>query len=77
MDLRSIKSRIDRLLDELEPEGPPTCVIVLPDCGHGPDGDDRPFPRMNRAGQAAVIIYDPSAGAPSSEEIDRLVKGAP
>ena len=47
-------------------------ILLLPDCDHGPDADERPFPRVNRWGSTAVIVYRLEDGQPSSEEITAL-----
>ena len=78
MDLKAIKHRIDRLLEtQGPPDGPPECVVLLPENGHGPDADDDlPLPRIAwRNSKAACILYDVKAGQPPTADIDRLLAG--
>jgi hypothetical protein len=77
MDLRTIRSRIDRLLEaQGPPDGPPECVVLLPENGHGPDADDDlPLPRIAwRNSKAACIVYRIEDGQPSTEDIARMVR---
>jgi hypothetical protein len=60
----------------------PTAIICLParqrsddDPREYPNEDRGPFPIVRRMGACATIIYDPSVGAPSSEEIARHLAG--
>jgi hypothetical protein len=80
MDLRSLKSRIDRLFEEQgTPFGPPSAIFLLPGKdGHGPAAEEKlPLPRLAwRNAKAACILYDAEAGQPSAEAIDRLIEGA-
>jgi hypothetical protein len=72
MDLRTLKNRIDRLLEtQGPPDGPPECVVLLPENGRGPDSD-APYPRVQRVGRVVVITY--LGEQPSRDEIEQLLK---
>jgi len=76
MDLRTIRSRIDRLLEAQGPvNGPPSTVILLPSNGHGPDADDDwPLPRIAwRNSKAACIVYRIEDGQPTPEVLRQLI----
>jgi hypothetical protein len=77
MDLRNLKARINRLLeDQSPPIGPPACIVLLPGKdGRGPAADEgKPLPRIAwRNRRAACIFYDQDAGQPSREEIAELL----
>jgi len=75
MDLKSLRSRLDRLLEtQGPPSGPPECVGLLPENFRGP-ASDAPYPRIERAGQAAVITYLVTDGQPTPEAIRQLIDG--
>ena len=75
MNLIALKLRLQRLLAaQTAALDPPTALVILPDDERGPDTDARPFPRANRVGSAAIVVYDPHAGPPTTEEITRLVQ---
>ena len=78
-NLRSLKSRIARLLEHQGPaDGPPECLVFLPACGRTPEGDrDLPLPRLAwRSAKAACVLFDPTLGQPAREEVRRLIDGA-
>ena len=76
MDLRSLKTRINRLL-EAQGGGnePPSAVLLVPENGRGPRSDT-PYPRVFRTGKAAVIMYLPTDGQPDGATIARLIEKA-
>jgi hypothetical protein len=47
---------------------------LLPENFRGPDSD-APYPRIERAGQAAVITYLVTDGQPTPEAIRQLIDG--
>jgi hypothetical protein len=79
MDLRTLRTRINRLLEaQGPPDGPPACIVVMPGKdGRGPASDaGLPLPRIAwRNSKAAVVLYDPESGRqPTSAEIAKLLE---
>ena len=75
MDLRRIRNRLDELLAAHAGENePPSTIVLLPENFRGP-ASDAPYPRIARAGQAAVITYLVTDGQPTPEAIRQLIDG--
>ncbi len=73
--LAGIRARLDELLSERHSSnGPPSCVILLPENHRGPDYDGL-WPYVRRMGACATIIYKVEDGKLSSEVIRQLVDG--
>jgi len=72
--LKSLHSRLDRIAATMTPpeEGRPLAVAVLPENFRGPPSD-APYPRVQRAGNAATITYLLEDGAPDSAAIVALL----
>ena len=71
--LSAIRARIDQLLeDHGEENGPPSCVILLPENDRGPDYAG-PWPYVRRMGGCATVIYRIEDGQPTPEVIRQLV----
>jgi hypothetical protein len=77
MDIRTLRTRLNRLLEAQGPPiGPPGCVVLMPGKdGRGPVSDNGlPLPRIAwRNSKGAVVLYDPAIGQPSREEIAKLL----
>lgn len=75
--LGGIISRLNDLLEQqAEKDEPPSTIILLPENGKGPASDVRPYPRVNRVGRAAIIVYRPEdGGQPTGDELKRLIEG--
>lgn len=74
LSLTKIRARLDDLLsDQRAKDEPPSTIILLPENGRGPDSDVRPYPRVNRVGRAAIIVYRPEDGQPTPEAIHQLL----
>jgi len=79
MNLSSLRARLDHLLEQQgPPDGPPSCVVILPTNAREPDEEDgKPLPRIAwRNRHTACVLYDPIAGTPTDEDVRTLVGGA-
>ena len=73
MDLKSLQHRIARLRDTLATEeSGPLVVAVLPENHRTPDSGEA-YPRVQRTGNAATIVYRLEDGAPDSAAIAALL----
>jgi hypothetical protein len=74
MNLSTVRSRLDRLLEAQGPTNGPLAVLCLPANGRGPDAEEAlPLPRVAwRSRAAACVVYDPALGQPSSETVGQL-----
>jgi hypothetical protein len=60
-------ARPERQVQGVSADGPPTCVIYIPDNGRG---DDPPGTRVSRVGGALLVVYDPAAGCPAVADLN-------
>jgi hypothetical protein len=73
--LAGIRARIDELMEaQGEENGPPSCVVLLPENHRGPNYDG-PWPYARRMGAVATIIYRLEDGQPTPEVIRQLIDG--
>ena len=76
--LAAIRARLDELLaDEGGKDEPPSTIVLLPKNERSPVGDKRPYPRVDRVGRAAIVVYDPAHGQPTDNAIRQLIGRAP
>jgi hypothetical protein len=74
--LAGIRARLDELLAKRQPENePPRAIVLLPANGRAPNDDARPYPRVNRVGTCAIVVYRVEDGQPDAEAIQKLVNG--